>query len=147
MMAQEIWDRYRRGNPRAESYDAWMFCGGGEAANELADLVTKGVKTATASVYQIYQIENAPIPSVGDLNIILRADGVAVCIIRITEVVVSRFCDVTAEHAYNEGEGDRSLEQWKRVHKEFFTKELEEHGLLFDETVPVVCETFAVEFM
>lgn len=147
MMAPEIWTRYRKENPHAESYDAWMFCGGGKAADELADLVIKGFKTATASAHQLYQIENAPIPSEGDLNIILKSNGEAACIIRITNVVVLRYCDVKPEHAYNEGEGDRSLEEWRKVHKDFFSKELEEHGLHFDETMLVVCETFAVEFI
>ena len=34
--------------------------------------------------------------------------------------------EVSEEHAYKEGEGDRSLAYWRAVHEEFFTKEFEE---------------------
>ncbi|MFA5312671.1 MAG: ASCH domain-containing protein [Methanomassiliicoccales archaeon] len=146
MKKQEIWDRYKDVNPDARSYDAWSFCGGGEVGDRLTDLVLEGVKTATASVEQLYRIEKAPIPSVGDLNIILRSNDEAACILRVTEIRVCKFCDVTAEHAYNEGEGDRSLDYWREVHRECFTKELEEHGLQFDDNMLVVCETFVIEF-
>ncbi len=61
--------------------------------------------------------------------------------------IVCRFCDVGREHAYNEGEGDRSLEYWRKVHRDFFKRELEEHGLSFDENMLVVCETFVLEFV
>jgi uncharacterized protein YhfF len=146
MKKLEIWDRYTLVNPDAESYDAWSFCDGGEVGDRLADLVLKGIKTATASAYQLYRIEKAPVPSVGDLNIILRSNDEAVCILRVTDIRVCKFCDVTAEHTYNEGEGDRSLEYWREVHREWFAKELEEHGVPFDENVLVVCETFVIEF-
>jgi uncharacterized protein YhfF len=147
MTKRDIWERYKKKNPRAESYSAWSFCGGGKGADELADLVILGIKTATSSAFQIYQIENSPIPSMGDLSVILKANGDAVCIIRTTDVAVCRFCDVTPEHAYNEGEDSRSLEDWRKVHKHFFTRELEEHDLPFDENMLVVCETFELEFM
>ncbi|MCE5297275.1 MAG: ASCH domain-containing protein [Euryarchaeota archaeon] len=65
-------------------------------------------ETATASVDQLFHIENAPIPSVGGPNIILRSNGESVCILRVTDIRVCKFCEVTAEHAY--GESDRSLE-------------------------------------
>lgn len=147
MDEQEIWNRYRQVNPIAESYEAWCFCNGGKVADKLADLVIKGLKTATSSAHQLYQIEKTPIPPVGEFDIILNAKNEAVCIIRITDVTIRRFCDVTSEHAYKEGEGDRSLNYWKEVHREFFSKELEEKGLHFDENMLVVCETFVVEFV
>lgn len=147
MKKEEIWDRYGLVNPGAESYDAWCFCDGGDIGDELADLVKKGVKTATSSAHQLYQIEKDPIPSIGELNIILKANGEAECIIRITGIHVCRFCEVSSEHAYNEGEGDRTLEHWREVHRDFFTKELMKYDLAFDEKMLVVCETFVVEFM
>ena len=48
----------------------------------------------------------------------------------------------TAEHAYKEGEGDRSLEYWRKVHEEFFTEELESIDQKFNEDIKLVCEEF-----
>jgi uncharacterized protein YhfF len=53
---------------------------------------------------------------------------------------------VTAEHAYREGEGDRSLSHWRGVHRKFFTQELEAEGLEFSEDMKLVCEEFEVVY-
>jgi uncharacterized protein YhfF len=42
------------------------------------------------------------------------------------------------KYAYEEGEGDRSLEHRRRVHRESFKKELEEQDHPFYENVLVV---------
>ena len=52
------------------------------------------------------------------------------------------FRAVTAEHAFREGEGDRSLAHWRRVHEAFFRKEMASVGMAFDEDMVVVCEEF-----
>lgn len=134
-----MWDMYREVDPDARSYEAWSFGDGGDIADELADLVIRGKKTATTSIYQLYQMEKAPIPSVNGLSIILNSNGEAVCIVRTSDVRICRFCDVTPEHAYKEGEGDRTLDHWRKVHRECFKKELEAHDLHFDESMLVVC--------
>ena len=50
------------------------------------------------------------------------------------------------DHAYKEGEGDRSLEYWRRVHKEFFTECMEEAGEEFTPDMDVVLEEFSVVY-
>ncbi len=144
MNEKDLWSEYRRKDPGARSYSAWAFCGGGQLADKLSDLVVRGIKTATSSAHQVYLSEGAPIPAPGDICIILRDNDAASCVIRITDVRICRFREVTAEHARNEGEGDRSLNYWRDVHREFFTMELAEHGVPFDEEILVVCETFQV---
>jgi uncharacterized protein YhfF len=142
-----MWKSYRQSHPGATTYDAWAFAGGGDLGDELACLVLRGLKTATASAYIIYEIEKAPIPKVGGLSIILRSDGDAICIIRTTDIHICRFHEVTADHAFREGEDDRSLESWREGHRRFFTQELAAHGLTFDENMLVVCESFVVEYV
>jgi len=147
MREGDIWNLYRKSNPCASAYQAWAFCGGGPLADKLADLVVRGIKTATSSAHPLYVIEGEPLPSRGDLCVILRDDGEAACIIRITDVRVCHFWEVDDEHAFREGEGDRSLRYWRQVHQEFFAAELAEHGIPFGEDMMVVCETFRVEFL
>jgi len=146
MNAEEMWAKYRQLNLNAASYEAWSFCGGGEVGDRLANLVLEGKKTATASAHQLYMVEKAPLPSVGGLSIILWSNGEAACIIETTDVRVCKFSEVSPEHAYYEGEGNRSLEYWRKVHREAFSEELEAHGLRFDEDMLVVCETFLIAF-
>ena len=54
------------------------------------------------------------------------------------------FDRVSEEQAFREGEGDRSLEYWRRVHEDFFRRELAGAGLAFSPDMPVVCEEFEV---
>ena len=88
----------------------------------LADLVLKGEKTATASAYDLYAIEDEPLPREGTFDIILDSQDRAVCIVEITKVSVQPFHQVSADHAYKEGEGDKSLAYWRQVHEDCFTE-------------------------
>ena len=53
---------------------------------------------------------------------------------------------VSAEHAYHEGEGDRSLSYWREVHEKFFKSEYAQMGKQFHEKIPCVCEVFKVVY-
>ena len=139
MTAEELWKR----SGLEDEYEAWAF---GEAADKLADLVKKGIKTATSSAYAAYEAEGEDIPRAGEYSVILDSEEKAVCIIRTVKVEVLPFKDVPAEFAFKEGEGDRSLSYWREVHQAFFTGELQEIGLPFTEDIKVVCEEFEVVY-
>lgn len=137
MTAEELWKQ----SGLTGEYEAWAF---GEAQDKLAALVKDGIKTATCSAYDIYQAENESLPKVGEYSVILDSREEAVCIIRTTKVYVTAFDQVTAEHAYKEGEGDRSLEYWRKVHEDFLKRELASINRSFDGDTKVVCEEFEV---
>ena len=137
MTVQEMW---KAGGIEA-AYEAWAFGGDPDA---LAQLVRSGVKTATASAYPLYELEGEDLPQAGEYSVILDGEENAVCIIRTSKVYVTPYREVTAEQAYKEGEGDRSLAHWRQVHEAFFKKEMEEAGLAFTEEMGVVCEEFEV---
>ena len=122
-------------------YEAWCF---GTMADELASLVLRGIKTATASAYTLYELDEEPIPKAGDISVILDSSDKAVCIIRDTKVYTVPYREVSESHAYMEGEGDRTLDAWRQVHQEFFTGEMEAYGLEFTEDMLVLCEEFEV---
>ncbi|MCP8616233.1 ASCH domain-containing protein [Salirhabdus salicampi] len=139
----QMWENYRKINPNApKDYEAWAFGDSKEMADELANLVLEGKKTATSSNYTLYELENEVLPFVGLHNIILDGDGKAVGIVETTSVEVVPFDEVTAEHAYLEGEGDRTLTYWRDVHETFFKKEFEIIYQEFNYKIPVVCERF-----
>ena len=144
MTGKELWNRFIQENnlPDCE-YEAWAF---GSDADLLADLVMSGTKTATASAYPLYELEKEPLPQAGEYSVILNSEENAVCVIQTTKVAVVPFNEVTAEHAYKEGEGDRSLDYWRKVHESFFTECLREAGLEFKPDMKVVCEEFVVVY-
>ena len=139
MTPEELWER----SGLAGTYEAWSF---GEAPDKLADLVLQGIKTATCSAYDLYQINNEPLPQAGDYSVILNSSEEAVCIIKTIKVYVTEFKNVSEEHAFKEGEGDRSLEYWRKVHESFLTNELASVHKEFDENTKVVCEEFEVVY-
>ena len=108
----------------------------------MAGLVLRGEKTATASAYDLYALEDEPLPKEGTFDVILDSQDQAVCIVEITKVSVQPFHQVSADHAYKEGEGDKSLDYWRQVHEEFFTEWLREAGLTFTPNSKVVLEEF-----
>ena len=140
MTAEELWMK----SGLTGEYSAWAF---GDAPDKLADLVKRGIKTATCSAYDLYIAEIEPLPAEGEYSVILDSKEEAVCIIRTTKVYVTDFCNVIALHAYKEGEGDRSLEYWREVHEEFLRHELSELNIPFSETVKVVCEEFELVYV
>ena len=139
MTAEELWEK----SGLLGTYEAWPF---GEAPDELADLVVQGTKTATCSAYELYIINDEPLPKAGDYSVILNSKEEAVCIIKTTKAYVTEFINVSAEHAFKEGEGDRSLEYWRKVHVNFLTNELASVNKAFNENTKVLCEEFEVVY-
>ncbi len=121
---------------------AWSFGSDAEEADALLDLVLSGRKTATASAAEPYAAQGMPVPSPGDLSIILDGAGRPRALIVTTAVEVVAFRDVDAAHAAAEGEGDLSLDHWRRVHETFLSGELAAIGQSFDESSAVVLERF-----
>lgn len=85
--------------------------------DELFDLVAKNRKHGTCCLYERDDSMSKP----GEINVIYNSKNQEL-VVKITGVRKSRFCDVDASWAKAEGEGDLSLEYWRRVHLEFFTK-------------------------
>lgn len=140
-----MWENFIKQHPEYEdnSYSAWSF---GVIPDELAELTLQGIKTATASAYELYAIDNDPLPPVNGFNIILDSKDEAVCITKTTKVSIVPFLEVSEEHAFKEGEGDKSLESWRKEHTELFTQWYEEENLVINENIPVVCEEFKVVY-
>jgi uncharacterized protein YhfF len=148
---EAFWQAYLASLPAgserpAEPYEIGYFADNEQDADELGELVRAGIKTATCSSLWWYEAENEAPPKVGDLFLVTNWAGDPLCIIETTEVQVRSFNEVDAQFAYDEGEGDRSLAYWRRVHVAFFTRELAEIGREPSESMPLVCERFRKVF-
>jgi uncharacterized protein YhfF len=139
MNAQQMWDEYSKRDGLTCSWEAWSY---GCDPDELASLTARGIKTATASLYMLYEIEGEPLPVPGEHSVILDSNDEAVCIIRTDRVYIRPFRDVDEVQAWKEGEGDRSLSYWRNVHRDFFSDELAPMGIPFSEDMEIICEEF-----
>ncbi len=117
---------------------AWQMGDSPELASELANLIKKGIKTASCGSFVSYQQEESA-PRIGSYNIILDGQNVPVCVIRLVSLQLVRFCDINEEFARKEGEGDLSLEYWKKEHQRFFIREGH-----FSEDMELIAEEFEV---
>ncbi len=126
--------------------DAFFFGDSEEMATTLAVLVLRGTKRATAGALRAYEADGQKLPQPGDLSIVTDWVGQPLCVIETQAVEVVPFCEVTADFAATEGEGDGSLAFWRRAHREFFSRECAAAGEEFTESMRVVCERFVVRY-
>jgi uncharacterized protein YhfF len=137
--AQTYWDEYWEDGEKPITVSSGMF---GDTPDLLAQLVISGVKTATCSGYVFYEMNNIPLPTTDDYFIILNHAEQPVAIIKTVEVTLIPMNEVSEEFAIAEGDG--SYENWKSIHKRYFTGELRKVGLEFSEDMLLVCERFTV---
>lgn len=146
----DLWSAFlaaRPGLAGPESvYTAWHFCDNQKDADELVELVLSGRKRATTGALWSYEAEGESLPQVGDFSVVTDWAGTARCVIRTSAVEIVAFGAVSAEFAAAEGEGDLSLDYWRRAHEAAFARELAPLGRTVGPDTPVVCERFEVVF-
>jgi uncharacterized protein YhfF len=101
-------------------------------ADELADLVLAGRKRATC-----WAVGDGPMTDVGKRIVMLDGAGIPKAVLETVELVQRRFSEIDEGFAFDEGEGDRTLEYWKTAHQQYF----ERHGT-FNADMLLYCERF-----
>jgi uncharacterized protein YhfF len=140
-----MWAEYRTAvGDEPELLGSFAFGDSKALANELAELVQHGPKRATATLLADFEKDGEELPREGEHWVVLDGDGLPRCVIRTTQVDVKPFSKIDAADAWDEGEGDRSLEDWADGHRRFFGRRCEQLGLTFSEDLTVVFERFAV---
>jgi len=110
----------------------------------LLALIRQGRKRAGTSLLWAVEADGESVPQVGDVEIVVNHRNEPALVTRITRVEVVPYCEVTAEYASIEGEGDGSLEYWRKAHWAFFSRECKRIGREPLEAMPVVCSVFEV---
>ena len=131
-----------RGVDPAARRDVFAFGDSPALADELLGCVLQGPKRATAGLLLDYEAAGDPLPEAGGYAIVLDGAGRPRCVLRTTEVRVVPFREVDAAFAWDEGEGDRSLEWWREAHRAYFSRACTRLGREFGEDLPVVLERF-----
>lgn len=132
------------GQAPEQYYEAFQFGSTPETIDELARLVLAGTKTATSALRWEFEQSNASRPpQVGDFSIVLDTSGMPVCVIETIEVWEAPFAEAATEQfAYEYGEGDRTVEWWRRELWEYYERVSAAHGWTLTEQSPLVCERF-----
>ncbi len=121
-----------------QDIEDWHFGNDKKTANKLFDLVLAGDKIATS-----YLLLKDTKLSKG-FSVLTNWDKTKKILVLTTNIYITTFNGISAEHASKEGEGNKSLDFWKNAHKKFFSKELKKYNLNFNENAKVVCEEFKV---
>jgi uncharacterized protein YhfF len=99
--------------------EAFAFGDGPAMADELLSLVLSGRKTATCWD----ATQGVKGSAAGKCYVVLDGRGQPRAIIQSMELIQRLFEDVDAGFARDEGEGDLSLDSWRRGHRDYFERE------------------------
>jgi len=127
-------------------HEAFSFGDSEHLANELAALVLRGIKRATAASVWTFEAQGKRLAAPGDLSIVTDWGGNPLCVIETQALDVVPFRAVDAGFAALEGEGDGSLLFWREAHRRYFSRECDRIGRQFTEDMPVACERFEVVY-
>lgn len=130
----------------ADPFVEASFAGPRESTDELLDLYLKGRKTAGSSIKEDFLAAGDPLPRVGNFWILLNSRDEPGCLLRTERIVVHKFYDVPPEIALAEGEGDLSLDHWRRAHQAAYEPHLAEWGLASIADATVMTEYFTLLF-
>jgi uncharacterized protein YhfF len=148
--ADAFWQGYLETLPSSHEqrayFEAFQFGAGRSMADQCAQLVLDGIKTATSDLVWHMEWNQKPRWQVGDEHIVLDGGWRPVCVIRTTELETKRFCDIDAAFARDYGEGDRTLEWWREHVFAWYASQCREMGVEPTQEMPLLCERFEVVY-
>lgn len=127
--------------------DGVPYCFGDSAdlADELGGLVLAGRKRATAGPLAEFRHDGEPVAQPGTHSVVYGGDGRPMCVLRTDEVRVGPLDDVLdPAFAWDEGEGDRTRDDWLESHRAYWERNLPAIGAAYRVTMPVALERFSV---
>ena len=144
---REFWQEASRAvpdlSPTAE-HQVWHFGDSEDLARDLADLVLRGPKRATAGLLWDAELDPTMLPVQGGYSLVTDHAGAPLLVIRTTRVEVRPYDKVDADFAAAEGEGDGSLQYWRDAHWSYFSRRCAALGRTPSEDMPVILERFSL---
>jgi uncharacterized protein YhfF len=92
----------------------------GPMRDRLVEAVLEGQKTATSALRVQYEMDEEPLPVVGEERVMIDSAGDPVGRIVLTDVAVIRLGDADDRLAKDEGEGFESAAHWRSAHEDFW---------------------------
>ncbi|MEV7775820.1 ASCH domain-containing protein [Kitasatospora sp. NPDC086791] len=134
-------------DPRVVALPPEEFAFPGPLRDQLVAAVLSGAKTSTTGLIADYVHEGEPLPQPGERAAVLDSDGRRVAVIETTDVRVVPLGEVDLQHALDEGEGYRSVAEWRATHEGFWRSPemlaaLDDPDFAVDDATPVVLQRF-----
>ncbi len=150
---KDFWTKYCNSLPSNKQkgcvetiYESWSFGDSPEMADNLLGYVLTGEKTATSGMVLDFEYDNDPIPKIGDKAIILNGSNEPACIIEYIDVNLKKYNEVDEVFALKEAEGFKSLQDWRDVHWDFFSRRCKVIGTPLHDELMIVCLEFKMIF-
>lgn len=120
----------------------------GPLRDALLASILRGQKTATSSLAAAYG-DDDPLPMVGQREVLISSAGLPVAVTETTDVRIVPLRDVDLEHVVDEGEGFRTVDEWRAAHERFWSSdemraELDDSSFTVDDATPVVLQRLRV---
>jgi uncharacterized protein YhfF len=119
----------------------------GPLRDQLVAAILSGDKVSTTGLVVEYEHDDEPLPTVGQLSVVVDSVDQPVAVIETTAVEVMPLREVDLRHAVDEGEGHQTVEDWRRDHERFWHSAemraaLDDPSFTVDDETPVVLERF-----
>lgn len=118
------------------------FGGSAYEQDYLSELVKKGVKTATSSLYILQELENKEATHVEDKWQIVDSKNREVSKVIVTKVELTPFGEITEAFAIVEGDG--SFKNWHNIHTTYYSKQLKKFKLRLTKSTLLECVYFSL---
>ncbi|WP_411119707.1 ASCH domain-containing protein [Streptomyces sp. 058-1L] len=121
----------------------------GPLRDRLVAAVLSGEKVTTSGLLAEYELEGEELPPVGERSALIDSEGREVAVLEMTEVRVLPLGEVDLQHALDEGEGYRSVAEWRAGHEAFWHGEemreaMGDPSFTVDDGTMIVAERFRV---
>ncbi|GAD89904.1 hypothetical protein VHA01S_029_00370 [Vibrio halioticoli NBRC 102217] len=147
-MEVKYWNEYLNSLPESDVLTDYCVeanpAGNLEITDALISLYLSGKKTAGSSLVEDFEITGDPLPKVGNYWIVLDGKNKPKLILKTVNVEIHKFKSVPEYVAIAEGEGDSSLEYWRKVHIEFFSPYLASWNIENIDESHIITEFFEV---
>jgi uncharacterized protein YhfF len=144
-LTDEFWRGYREAaGLRHDDYDVVAFGDSPAMATALAELTVAGFKRATAGLVRQFGPGREPPPVVGGYVVLLDGANQPRAIWRTTEVRIGPLNSVDERFAWDEGEGERTLDWWLSAHRQFFGRRAAAQGFEMHDGIETMFERFEV---
>lgn len=121
----------------------------GPLRDRLVRSILSGEKTSTTSLKLEYELEDEPLPRIGQRSVLVDSQDESAAVLEVIDVRIVALAQVDLTHARDEGEGHRTVAEWGADHERFFHSRqmrtaLEIPDFTVDDATPVVLERFRV---
>ena len=113
-----------------------------EHADEGAALILNGKKTLTSSPF--WDFPDGKVPFVGALSVLLDGSQGPRGIVKTTRIEIMPFAAITEEMARAYGEGERTVEWWRRVMGGYYRTSAARHNIALTDDTLLIWEWFVV---